>query len=637
MRLANRIVSSGHDTVLVEEGRVSERLIAYHRERARGGCGLIVVQVAAVHESARYTAHVLDATSDACVAGYRDLAAALHTEGTAVVGQLFHPGREVIESLDGTAPVPVAPSAVPTERFARTPRALATDEVAEIVAGYGAAAARLVGAGLDGVEVVASHGYLPAQFLAAHTNRRQDRYGGSVENRWRFLDEVLGSVRAASGEAVVGLRLCLDERDPAGLEPEEMWAYLAHLSPGLVDYLSLTTGSSATRGGATHIVPDMSHPNAYLAGAAAELRRRTGAVVMVAGRINQPQEAERLVAEGAADAVVMTRALISDPEMPAKARRGDLEGIRACVGCNQACIGHFHAGFAISCIQHPETGRETTWVPVRRTRRGRRVLVIGGGPGGLKAAAALAERGHVVELHEVAERVGGQVHLAASLPGREEFAGVAQNLAREAQRAGARVVTRSVIDAAGLGERAPEFVVVATGSRPRRPAIEVVGAPRLLSEDEALGASFERGARVLVADVFAQWAGAGIARALARRGCRVTLALCARGAGEGLQSYLRDQQIVELARDRVTVATNTRLVGADEDTAYCQDVLTDEVSLVEADAIVHVTGREPALPTNLLAALADLPHALIGDALAPRTVEEAVYEGLRVAGDPRLA
>jgi 2,4-dienoyl-CoA reductase-like NADH-dependent reductase (Old Yellow Enzyme family) len=181
--LANRIVSSGHDTVMADHGQITDRLIAYHEARARGGAGLIVVQVAGIHETARYTSHVMMATDDSCIPGYRALAAAVKPHGTALFGQLFHPGREVMDLADGTLTVAVAPSAVPTERFRVMPRPLRLAEIREIADGYGRSAERLQRAGLDGVEVVASHGYLPSQFLNPATNLRDDEYGGSPENR----------------------------------------------------------------------------------------------------------------------------------------------------------------------------------------------------------------------------------------------------------------------------------------------------------------------------------------------------------------------------------------------------------------------------------------------------------------------
>ena len=187
----NRIFSTGHDTSMPTDGRVNDRLVAYHKARAEGGCGLIVMQVAGVHESARYTTHILMATSDDCIPGYRRVVEVCRANDTRLFGQLFHPGREIMESSDGSAPVAGAPSAVPNERFHVMPRPLTKRMIGEIVRGYGEAAARLRQAGLDGVEIVASHCYLPSQFLNPRINRREDEYGGSLENRLRFLRETI--------------------------------------------------------------------------------------------------------------------------------------------------------------------------------------------------------------------------------------------------------------------------------------------------------------------------------------------------------------------------------------------------------------------------------------------------------------
>ena len=323
--LRNRILSTGHDTVLPVDGTVNDALIAYHRARARGGVGLIVTQVAGVHETARYTSHLLMATDDGCIPGYRALAEAVHGEGAAVFAQLFHPGREIMESADGLLAVAYAPSSVPNERFHVMPRALSVGMIGEIVAGYAAAARRMRAAGLDGVEVVASHGYLPSQFLNPRVNVRSDGYGGDEAGRQRFLAEVLQAIRRATDEDfVVGLRISAGEREEDGLTAGEALAACVALE-GHLDYVNVTTGTSATLGGAVHIAPPMAFAPGYLAPDAAAFKRALRVPVFVAGRINQPQEAEAILAAGQADMCGMTRAMIADPEMPAKAARGAVD------------------------------------------------------------------------------------------------------------------------------------------------------------------------------------------------------------------------------------------------------------------------------------------------------------------------
>ena len=632
--IKNRIVSSGHDTVMVDNGCVGEQLIAYHAARAQGGVGLIVVQVAGVHESARYTSHILMAIDDSCIPGYRELAATVHQSGTTIFGQLFHPGREVMESQDGSSPVAVAPSAVPNERFRVMPRALLGFEITEIIDGYAQAARRLERAGLDGVEIVASHGYLPAQFLNPLTNLRVDGYGGSPERRLRFLLEVHRAVRNAVGnDFVVGLRVSLDERDPSGVDESVVLDACVELERlGLMDYVSVTTGTSASLTGSGHIAPEMHFANGYTAPLSARLKALIDVPVLVAGRINQPQEAERILLAGEADACVMTRALICDPLMPELAQSGHDEDIRACIACNQACIGHFHMGFAISCIQHPETGREILYGQRIRTARSKRVLVVGGGPAGLKAAAVAAERGHHVTLFEAAARVGGQILLAQLLPGREEFGGAATNLEREARRANVTIVTNRPADVSLLREGEPDVVIVATGARPYRPLLEVMGEPLVLDAWQVLRGDAVPGGHVVIFDWRGDWIGIGVARLLASQGRRVTLCVNGYAAGETLQQYVRDAMLAALQRERITVVPLVRLFGVDGDTVYLQHELTGEpIEIGSVSALVLACGHESS--NEVLTSLTDFPGEVfgVGDCLTPRTVEEAVLEGLKVS------
>ena len=632
--LRNRIFSTGHDTNLAAGGLVNDRLVAYHKARAAGGAGLIILQVSGVHESARYTSHLLMAIADDSIPGYRAVAEACHAEGARVFAQLFHPGREIMESQDGSLPVAYAPSAVPNERFHVMPAPLSPGLIAEIIAGYGSAAGRMARAGVDGVEVVASHGYLPAQFLNPRVNRREDGYGGSFDNRLRFLREAVAACRAAVGpERVVGLRISGAELDHDGLtEAEVLEVCRALAGDGELDYYNVIAGSSASIGGAIHIVPPMAIGTAYVAPFAAAVRAVAGKPVFVAGRINQPQIAEQVLASGQADLCGMTRAMICDPEMPAKAAAGRLDDIRACIACNQACIGHFHLGYAISCIQHPETGRELDYGETKAAAAPKRVLVAGGGPAGMKAAAVAAARGHRVTLYEAGPRLGGQALLAHLLPGRAEFGGIVTNLAREMELAGVKVVRNRPVDAALIEAEAPDAVVLATGAAPRRPAIEGADTAHVVDAWQILKDEVNVGASALVADWRCDWIGLGIAEKLARAGCRVRLAVNGYFAGQSIQQYVRDQWNGTLHKLGVEVIPYARLYGADGDTVYLQHTASGEPIICEGvDTVVLALGHEPE--SSLAQSLAGWPGELhrIGDCVAPRTAEEAVLEGLKVA------
>ena len=401
---------------------------------------------------------------------------------------------------------------------------------------------------------------------------------------------------------------------------------------GTLDYVSVVAGTSATLSGSNHIVPPMSFHPAYVAHLSEQVKQAISVPVMVAGRINQPQEGEQVLANGQADMVGMTRALICDPLLPAKAEQGLADEIRACIGCNQACIGHFHAGYPISCIQHPETGRERTYGIRRPASVAKDVMVVGGGVGGMKAAVVAAERGHRVTLYEASRRPGGQVLLAEQLPGRAEFGGAVTNLLSEVDRYGVKVVTGQRVDAAFVREQQPDAVVVATGATPRVPALELMDDPVVLTAWDVINGGDVPSGRVVVADWRCDWIGLGVAQQLAQQGHKVTLAVDGYMAGQRIQQYVRDEMTKQALQAGVEIITLVRIYGADADSVYLQHVLTGEPVVVDdVAALVLSQGHESV--TELVDALVDYPgdvHA-IGDCLAPRTVEEAVLEGLRAA------
>ncbi|AXK57291.1 FAD-dependent oxidoreductase [Pseudomonas protegens] len=630
-RLKNRIMSSGHDTSMPTDNLVNEQLIAYHRARAEGGVGLIVLQVAGVHDSARYTSHVLMATDDACIDGYRRLAETCHAHGTVVLSQIFHPGREIMESADGLLAVAYAPSAVPNERFRVMPRALDQDMIDEIIQGYADAARRLHQAGLDGVELVASHGYLPAQFINPRVNRRSDGYNGELEQRLRFIREILDAMRASTDQDfIIGLRISADERDPEGLTEDESLAAV-QLLQGQLDYVHIVAGTSASLGGAVHIVPPMAVEAAYLAREAGTFKAKLSIPLFVTGRINQPQEAEAIIAKGQADVCGMTRALICDPQMPNKSDSGRAEDVRACIACNQACIGHFHKGLPISCIQHPETGRELLYGQPKPSTRGKRIMVVGGGPAGMKAAAVAAQRGHHVTLYEASAQLGGQIQLAQLLPRRSEFGGASTNLQREMQLAGVEVVRNTRVDRALIERENPDHVIIATGAQPYWPNFERGGELQVVDAWQVLRDEVQLGRSVVVADWRCDWIGPGIAERLVRAGHQVQLAVNGTHCGESLPLYVRDQMAGELHKLAIPIIPYARLYGCDDSTVYLQHTASGEPMLLEnVDSLVLCQGHQSV--DDLGQQLKGLvPFQRIGDCLAPRTVEEAIHEGLKVA------
>ncbi|MBC6439683.1 MAG: FAD-dependent oxidoreductase [Rhodospirillales bacterium] len=629
-RVRNRIVSTGHHTHH-SHGVPSDRYIAYQEARARGGAGLIVAEVAGVHQTAHFADNFLQADTPACIPGYRRLAEAVHGHGAALFGQLFHPGREVQSTPDGTLATAYAPSSVPNERFHIMPRSMSDALIEEVIEGFGRSAGHMVEAGLDGVELVASQGYLPAQFLNPRLNLREDCWGGSFENRFRFVVHCLDAMRSAIGDRSLGMRISGDELEPAqGLSADEVVDICAVLAPKL-DYISVVAGMSSSLGASIHIAAPMGVPAGYVAPYGRRIKEATGLPVIVTGRVNQPQTAETILASGDADLCGMTRAMICDPQMPAKTQAGRLDDIRACIACNQACIGHSHKGVPVSCIQYPESGREVEFGDITPADAHKHVMVVGGGPAGMKAAAVAGARGHDVTLHEAADRLGGQVLLAQRLPGREEFGGIVQNLEREMREAGVSVRLGSHVDQATIASDTPDAVIVATGGVPYRPAIEGEEEAHVVDAWQALdGANI--GNRIVIADWRCDWIGIGLAEMLASSGRHVRLMVNGAMAGEILQLYVRNHYVGRLHRLGVEIRTHARLFGADAGSAYFQNTLTNEAIVADdVNTLVLSLGQTPCDDLGEALERAGIAFTRIGDCLAPRTAEEAVLEGLQAA------
>jgi NADPH-dependent 2,4-dienoyl-CoA reductase/sulfur reductase-like enzyme len=367
---------------------------------------------------------------------------------------------------------------------------------------------------------------------------------------------------------------------------------------------------------------------------AARIKRQSRIPVFVTGRINQPQDADAVIASGHADVCGMTRALICDPEMPNKAAQGVPEDIRACIACNQACIGHFHKGYPISCIQNPVSGRELRFGTLPPAARARKVMVVGGGPAGMKAAVIAAQRGHQVALFEAERRLGGQSLLAQLLPGRAEFGGLVTNLQRELELAGVQVHRHARVDRAKILAEAPDVVLIATGAKPYRPEFPQEGALQIVDAWQVLRGEHIVGQSVVVIDWRADWIGIGIAEHLAQSGRSVRLAVSGIAAGETLPLYVRDDCAATLHKLGVKVLTYMRLYGSDADSVYLQHVASGEAVVIDkVDTLVLCTGHTPVDELSDALSDLDLEVRIIGDAASPRTAEEAVYEGLKAAAE----
>ena len=635
--IRNRIFNPPHGTTLGVNGLVSDQLIAYHEARARGGAGLIILEGMAFHPSFAFESAYLNAGRDDIIPGMTELARACRGHGTAVFGQLFHAGRSVRYSHDGSRPLVFSASDTPDDRYRVVPIPMSNDMVWEVIESYATAAARLAEAGLDGIEILASQGYLIGQFLNPITNRRDDEFGGSLENRMRFLSESIARTRQAIGSSkTLGIRITLDEKTQFGMEAGEAIKVCQALEhEGHLDYFSVISGSSASPDGWIHVFPPMAVPPAFVANDAAQLRSVVTKPVLVAGRINQAQAASQILSEGKADMIGMVRALIADPEFPNKAAANRSDDIRACIGCNQACVGHRLTHHAISCIQNPVTGRELEF-RTRSTQPKRLVWVIGGGPGGMKAAVTAADQGHEVVLYEKQSKLGGQVNLAEKLPGRSEFGGVTTNLMNELDRSSVQVCLSSSANPEAFHTIGPDVVIVSTGAVPRLPDVEVAGTP-FFSAWSVIAGEKPVGQNMVIADWSSDWSAMGVAHMLALSGYKVRIFSGASTCGESIPAIVRDQWFGELQSLKVELTCYARFFGAEDQTAFFQHTINGEaITCEDVDAIISCY---PPRSNDDCEWVSDLntpdtpPFQIkkIGDALAPRTVEEAVLEGLKAA------
>ncbi len=629
----NRIFSSAHQTILARDGSPGEEMAAYHEARARGGAGLIIIESSRPYSDDVSASYYIDSSTDACIPGYRMVAEAVHKHGCKVFGQINHGGR-IAYTHEGMHLVAHAPSMVPDHRFHCMPRVMSTEYVWKIINAFAAAAGRMAEAGLDGAELTASHGMLIAQFLNPQTNFRDDEFGGCSDNRFHIVSQMIATTRQVVGsEFIIGMRISAEELEPDGLDQSAWLDICRRLSDEKeLDYLSVTVGSMMGLAGSVHVVPPMTIDHAYTAPLAGIIKREVRQSILVTGRINQPQLAEQVLALGQADMCGMTRALISDPEMPDKARAGRLDDIRACIGCNQACIGHYHQGVRISCIQNPLSGRELTLGPHSPAETIRKIMVAGGGPGGMKAAAVAAERGHQVILCEKSAGLGGQALLAQTLPGRAEFGVIVDNLRREMELSGVDIRLNTVVDGALIKAEKPDAVIIATGATPYRPDLDISQETHAVDAWQVLKGEVKPGTSVVIADWRCDWVGLGLAEMLAREGSQVRLCVDGEMAGQNLQRYLRWHWAGELHKLEVEVIPYARLFGADGDTAYFQHTTSGEPIICEnMDTLVIAQGHQPVITLEQDLAEFDVEIHLIGDCLSPRSAEEAVYEGLMAA------
>jgi mycofactocin system FadH/OYE family oxidoreductase 2 len=630
--IPNRILSSAHGTQYVEDYQVSDRLIAYHVERARGGVGLIVLEATRVHPTTLSHSRQTPGYDPSVIPGYRRLCDAIHQHGTVVFSQILHQGRQ-ITGLDTRLPL-WAPSPLPCPVFKEIPHEMTTAEIREVVDGHARTSANLKAAGVDGIEIHAAHGYLIQEFLSPLTNQRRDHYGGTLENRLRCAYEIIDAVRDAVGSGFpVGMRISGDEFTPGGLDLEAMKVIAPLLVARGLDFLSVSMSTYRGYSYST-MIPDMAFgpgPFVYLASEIRTALRSAGLPipVMAVGRILEPVQAERVLAEGGADMVTMTRALLADPELPVKAREGRLEDIRECIGCNQGCVGMGHTGRPITCLVNPTAGSEAVWglhtlVPAKARKR---VLVIGGGPAGMEAARVAAVRGHEVALWERSEALGGQVAVAVLARGRAEFGKLIDWLGSQLSKLRVVIQLGREATAEAVLRGGFDSVIVATGSVPVLPEIPGLDGLPLMDVTDALRNLEQVGSRVVVLDDDRHFKAAGIAEELADRGHIVTVVTRGGETGADVISVSFAGLRVRLGQKGVRTLPFHDVARVDGRAVVARDEFSGREELLQGIDTLIFAGQNRAL-ADLAQTLTGVPHVVMaGDCVAPRRALEAMREG----------
>ena len=642
LTLKNRIVFGAHTANMSEEGIPGDRHLGYYRERARGGAAMIVVEPVPVHRTAVIIRGNFLHDSDAIVPHFRRITEEVKSHGAAIVQQLYHVGAH--GDWDNSFAENWSPSGLPSMFDSDGSHAMTGREIEEVIEGHVAAARRARDAGFDGIEIMAAYSALMEQFWSPMTNRRDDRWGGSFDNRMRFSTEVYSRIRKACGEDFVcGLAVSIDPgaaqvQDIEALEAAVAW----HDERALIDYVTLGRGSYW---GFTTIIP----PVFEQAMKGEEFTGRLKAVcrharVQCEARVKSPDNGERIVAEGLADMVSIVRGQIADPHLAAKAAAGRADTIRPCISCNQQCIGRRRRDYWISCLVNPSAGREFEWggdgfTPAEKPGR---VLVVGGGPAGMEAARVAAERGHAVTLVEAGDRLGGSWRLAARQPMRNEIEPHLAWYERELGRLGVEVRLGRAMDADGVRAIGADHVVIATGARqpltgyqrglPEVDSLPGVELGNVCSINDVLSERVTPGRNVLVIDdLGGAWQGPGTALKLAEAGHAVTLvtrdAYVAMETARGSSDKGIRKGLAKAGADMRPMSAVTRWLG---DSATIRHLPTGAEETRPFDTLV--LAETPRPDDALVRALAGAPgvHAA-GDCIAFHFASGAIYDGRRVA------
>ncbi len=603
------------------DGTATEKYIAYHEAKAKGGWGLIITEDYAVDPRGKGFAGIPGLWNDDQIEGHSKLPERVHKYGSKIVAQIYHAGRQTNHFVIGAQPV--APSAIPCPANQEIPHELTKDEIRNIVEEFGDCALRAKKAGFDGVEVHGAHGYLIAQFMSPYSNKRTDEYGGSLLNRMRFPQEIISNIRAKAGnDFPILFRISGDEFVPGGRTIEDTKAIAVLLEQAGVNAIHVSAG---VYGSMQFIIPPAAVRHGWIADFAAEVKKVVSIPVITVGRINDPMMAETIIASGKADFVAIGRGSLADPELPNKAAAGKFDEINYCIGCLQGCVGNLFRGNPGGCLVNPVTGRESEFI-LKPVDRKKKVFVAGGGPAGMEAARVAAQRGHEVHLYEKSDRLGGQYLIGAIPPNKGEvdmFLAWQQN---QLKKYNVNVHFNTELTVQIVEKGAPDAVIVATGGEPIVPDIPGKDKPNVVDANDVLLGNVNVGHRVIV--IGGGMVGSETADHLANHGKEVTIVEMLPEIAKDEEAAVRYFLMKDLQDNGVKIYVNAPVKKILDD-GVISEIDGAEIKIGPADTIVMAIG---AKSVNSLTKQLEgkVPQVLtVGDALKVRKALEAVEEGYR--------
>lgn len=621
MKLKNRLILSGINVnYAAEDGKVTKRLKDFYVERAKGGVGMVQTGICYVDPLGRFFTNMMGIHDDSVIPGLKEMAQEVQSYGAAFVVQLCHVGRYASSKIIGAQPV--APSAVASRVSHEMPRELTVQEIKGIIEAFAQGARRARDAGADAVDLAGAVGYMIAQFLSPYSNKRDDEYGGDMERRMQFVLEIIERIQQTVGKDYpIMIRISGDEFLPGGNTLEDMKVVAQGLEKAGIASINVIPGWHESP------VPLVSWhvPPAHFAYLAEEVKKVVNVPVIASNRINTPELADRLIAEGRVDMVTMARALIADPELPRKAQEGRADEIKPCCACNQGCYDRLFANLDITCTANPAAGREEEFA-IRPAAKPRKVMVIGGGPAGLEAARVAASRGHRVVLYEKDDHLGGQLALAAVPPGKAEINSLVAYFSTQMDNLGVRVKLGKEATAETVDREKADVVIVASGARPIIPAIPGVDGANVVTAHDVLAGKAATGDAVVV--VGGGQVGVETADFLAESGKQVTILEMLDKIGPDLgvtvrwivMKKLAERGIVAIPGARVQEITATGV-------AYQKD---GAVQSLPADTVVLAVGARS--DKRLMEELEHKVEAYsVGDAVQARKALDAISEGAKVA------